>query len=397
VFRIKHNQIDLSIDFDDADICYDVVDFDYGQTTVLAVNIQGTLNHLHTVRDLIKKYWPMFVWIMEPYNGNFEIQNYVKIQTLDFYKNQLWIREDYYQGRNISRIDYGVQVDDLNFRYLPPHTKKFKLEENEIGDFNFRTNKWIKMNVKCENRFGIPGGMCVQTSYANQTNFFKFPSDHDAMYIRLAKQMKKQRDIDWIKMEYQLKPKENDTGEAVTNIYKTRLPRNKTIKNIRINSKIINPITKHLSLDDWKDLYQHNIQKLSNVNYIPKLNEQEIKQIQSKAKDVNDIQIYKFLNMMKKYNKAERQLILKKLCKMRFDTRTVCLKKKGKPPDKVKNLRPIQISPISFKLAEQSRQMLKLWLERNIDENFHAFVPNKSIFTMLDTIMKSKIVKKYSN
>jgi hypothetical protein len=386
--------MNLSVDFDDMDICYDVVDFDYGQTTVLAVNIQGTLNHIHPIRRIIKKFWPIFVWIMEPYYEKFEIQNYVKVQCHDFYKNQLWIREDYYAGRNISKIKYGIQVDDLNFRYVPPKTKKFKLEENEIGDFNFRSNKWIKMNVKCENRFGLPGGMCIQTNYVNQTEFLKFPSDHDAMFVRLARPMKKQRDIDWVKMEHQLKPTEDDAGEAVTNIFKTRLPRNKQNKNVRLNSQIINPITKHLPLDDWKDLYQHNLQKLSNVNYIPKLDGENIRQIQSKAKDVNDIPIYKFLNMMKKYNSAERQLILKKLCKMRFDTRVVCLRKKGKPPDCVKNLRPIQISPIGFKLAEQSRRLLKLWLEKNINENFHAFVPGKSIFTMLDAIMKSEIVKK---
>lgn len=58
---------------------------------------------------------------------------------------------------------------------------------------------------------------------------------------------------------------------------------------------------------------------------------------------------------------------------MKFSSRAVCLRKKGKEPDKVTNLRPIQISPWNFIIAEQSRSKLKLWIHQNTDERCFAF------------------------
>jgi hypothetical protein len=367
------------------DLDYEYVDNDYNATTILAANFQGTLHALPNLKQLIKNFWPKFVWIMEPDNQIKNLTYYVKVKALDFHQSQLWIREDCYRGRNISRIPYGIQVDDLNFRYIPPKAKKkCKFEENEIGDFNFRTHKWINLHLKCEKRFGIPGGLGIQTKYENTVSFIDFPTDHDALYCKLDRPIKQEREVDWIKLEYELtKADEN----PVTNIYKNKLPKNKEFKEQRLNSSIINPITKHLDLKDWLELYGHNIMKCANSNYKVKLSLGDPRNIISKAKDINGISIQKFIKMAKNYNAAQRQIMVNKLCKMRFDTRVVCLKKKGKPPDKVKNLRPIQISPIQFKMAEQSRTHLKSWLEKRTDPRFYAFIPGKDIFGLLRKIM----------
>ena len=76
------------------------------------------------------------------------------------------------------------------------------------------------------------------------------------------------------------------------------------------------------------------------------------------------------------YNK---QNLIKSFGWITFSFRTVCLKKKGKEPDKVTNIRPIQISPWNFKIAEQSRTKLKLWIDQNTDDRCFAFKKKKKI------------------
>ena len=51
----------------------------------------------------------------------------------------------------------------------------------------------------------------------------------------------------------------------------------------------------------------------------------------------------------------EKQTMLRAFGWIQFSSRIICLKKKDKEPDKVTNLRPIQVSPWTFKIAEQSR------------------------------------------
>ena len=64
---------------------------------------------------------------------------------------------------------------------------------------------------------------------------------------------------------------------------------------------------------------------------------------------------------------------------MEFTIRTVPMKKKNKEPTSLNNLRAIQISPWSFKVAEQSIVKLKEKLEAKTDSRCYAFKKNKRI------------------
>lgn len=59
--------------------------------------------------------------------------------------------------------------------------------------------------------------------------------------------------------------------------------------------------------------------------------------------------------------------------------RTVCMKKKNKEPISLNNLREIQISTWSFKVAEQSRVKLKEWLDEKTDSKCYAFKKKKEL------------------
>lgn len=65
---------------------------------------------------------------------------------------------------------------------------------------------------------------------------------------------------------------------------------------------------------------------------------------------------------------------------MENKSRMIVLKKKDKPPDKVINLRAIQISPVHVRLLEQSCLNLKDWFIKRLKDQpeTDAFLPNKS-------------------
>lgn len=61
----------------------------------------------------------------------------------NFNKNTLFIRNDILNGRTISRNHFGIKVDDIAFRYIPPKTSRTKIIRSsvEVGDFNILSNK----------------------------------------------------------------------------------------------------------------------------------------------------------------------------------------------------------------------------------------------------------------
>ena len=82
----------------------------------------------------------------------------------------------------------------------------------------------------------------------------------------------------------------------------------------------------------------------------------------------------------------EKQTMLRAFGWIRFSSRTICLRKKDKEPDKVTNLRPIQVSPWTFKIAEQSRQKLKNWIDANTSPKCYAFKKKTKIDDLINWI-----------
>ena len=148
-------------------------------------------------------------------------------------------------------------------------------------------------------------------------------------------------------------------------------------------------------MDEWEELYGHSNNKLPNANHICKTLEKHSKTISSKATDINDIPIKQMIELTKNFTRDEMNMLLKNFKWIKFNSRVICLRKDGKEPNKVTNLRPIQISPFTFKLAEQSRKRLKDWLNNATSEKCYAFKPKSSVIDLVSWL-KSKIVN-YEN
>ena len=113
--------------------------------------------------------------------------------------------------------------------------------------------------------------------------------------------------------------------------------------------------------------------------YYPIIRETTSRNIQSTALDINKFPIKTMIKLTGRLNLYKKQNLIKSFGWIQFSSRTVCLRKKGKEQDKVTNLRPIQISPWNFKIAEQSRTKLKLWIDQNTDDRCFAFKKKKKI------------------
>jgi len=298
-------------------------------------------------------------------------------------------------NRCISRIPFGFRVDDLNFRYIPPNTScRCEFSENEFGDFNYRSNLWINLtNFFAEERFGKPGGLGFTTNRANTRYFMRFPSDHKACLIDLQKAPKTKRQVDTPKLLDAINAALRD--EEDDDIYKNQFKKNpqRKLKVLRKNDKIVNPTAENLEMSEWEKLYGHEPNKLPNLNHVCRTRERAFKNIASRAVDINDIPIKKTIALTSELNRDEINKVLFGFRWVRFNSRVICLRKKGKEPNKVTNLRPIQISPFTFKIAEQSRKSLKNWLNIHTSPKCYAFKPNARISDLL-TWLKSKIVKR---
>ena len=77
------------------------------------------------------------------------------------------------------------------------------------------------------------------------------------------------------------------------------------------------------------------------------------------------------IKLTSRFNLYKMQNLIKSFGWIKFSSRTVCLKKKGKEPDRVTNLRPIQLS--------QSRTKLKQWIDQNTDDRCLTFKKKKKI------------------
>lgn len=356
---------------------------EYKHITILVANVNGQTRPRFL--EMVKEFLPMFVFIIEPYAIKNPPTEYHSILVHPYYKNQLWIRNDIRKSKVISRTQFGIKVDNVAFRYIPPNTKEeyIDFEEIEVGDFNFLSNKWLKMqNIICEFRKEKPGGIAVCSAYEKKAYFRPIGSDHDAMYTQINATIKPKKKVDINKLQVAIQ--DAIDGRTNQDIF-TLDQRWKEDRRIILhdNQKLVNPKAKKLDLKPYKEIYHHNPLKRTNAYHVPKIRENISKNIQSKAEDVNNFQIKKMITLTKNLTLKQKENVLYYFRWIQFNSRTVCLKKKGKQPDKITNLRPIQISPWNFKIAEQSRSKLKLWLDQKTSDKCYAFKRRKRITDLI--------------
>ena len=373
------NQYDLKTD----------VQYEFNSVTVLAANVNAQHRHNSEINVLVDKYQPMFVFIMEPYIHWNPPSSYHALYCNNLYRTTLWIRNDIRKGKVISRTNYGFSIDNIAFRYIPPNTKqqKFPLYDVEIGDWNLLSNKWINVNRKiyCECRKNKPGGICAITNFPMKCTFHDIKSDHAAIFAEIQMKIRPKLKTDYWKLNKAL---EKGVAGIVDKDIFTYDRRWKTDRQLVIkeNNKVINPIARNLDLQPYYDIYKHQNSKAVPDWYVPIISEPEAKIIQSKAEDINQIPIRSMIKLTKNLNVEQKNAVMKSFGWTKFETRTICLKKKDKEPDRVTNLRPIQISPWNFKIAEQSRTKLKEWLDSNTDNRCYAFKKNAKVEDIVNWI-----------
>ena len=356
---------------------------EYKHITILVANVNGQTRSRFL--EMVKEYQPMFVFIIEPYAIKYPPVEYHLIEVHQFYKNCLWIRNDVRKAKVISRIPFGIRVDNIAFRYIPPNStpEKFELEEIEVGDFNFLSNRWLYMeNIICEYRQGKPGGIAVATNYEKKAFFTNIGSDHDAMYTQIKATIKPKKKVDVNKLQNAIQ--DAIYGKTNKDVYELdqRWHEDRRII-VHSNQKLVNPKAKKLDIQPYKDIYHDNPLKRTNAYYVPTIRENVSQNIQSKAEDVNNFQIKKMIQLTQKLTLPQKERVLYNFRWIQFNSRTVFLKKKGKEPNRITNLRPIQISPWNFKIAEQSRKKLKDWLDQNTSDKCYAFKRKKRIIDLI--------------
>lgn len=369
------------------------VQYEFNSVTVLAANVNSQHRHNSRINNFVAKYQPMFVFIMEPYVHWNPPASYHAIYCNNLYRNTLWIRNDIRKGKVISRINYGIAVDNLAFRYIPPNTKqqRFPLYDVEIGDWNMLSNKWLKTNrtITCECRNNKPGGICIVTNAKTNCTFHDIKSDHSAIFASINIKIRPKLKTDYWKLNKALEKGVQGIVDKDIFTYDRRWKDDRQLV-IKENNKVINPIAKNLDLQPYYDIYKHQSSKAVPDWYVPKISEPTSKVIQSKAEDINQIPIRSMIKLTQRLNTEQKNVLMHSFGWTKFETRTICLRKKDKEPDKITNLRPIQISPWNFKIAEQSRAKLKEWLDSNTDKRCFAFKKNAKIEDIVNWI-KSRI------
>ena len=331
------------------------------------------------LQDLIDEIRPDLAWIMEIWGQPPCFLGYNAFNDGSMQTNVLYVKSNVVRNRIVQKIPFGFRIEDLNFRYIPPRTsKRVELLANEFGDLNFASNPWInKKNFYQE--FGRRTGMGFSTIYSNFPRFFRVKSDHNAFVVQISSIWIKKLRNDRFKLENEINSlyRKTKLGYIFKNTDNYTYPKCN-------NDKIVNPIVNNLDLKPWMDLYKHG-PKPNNENYKPICSDGKLHKISSHAYDVNNISNKMVIDIL--YNKNNS--LIQKFIEAndgKFSSKTICLKKKDKIPDSVLNLRPVQVSPINFKLAEQSRGKLKDWLIKNTDARILSFLPGKSTEDMFKAL-----------
>ena len=315
------------------------------------------------------------------------IDSYYRIIDDSIYMNHIYIRNDILRNRTIDTIEYGFRIDDINFRYLPPKTKKILLGANEIGDFNFLSNKWIKnIEFTKENRLGKTGGMGFKLNkLIKKYAFIDCVSDHDCIYIELNEPIRKYLLADKNKVVNAM----DDIFKRGSNEFKYIYKFRKNLK-YRRNKDIINP--NKFDMEAWYNIYGNVINKYKKGNYITTLgNNRELTQsIGTNCYDVNNrptkmITQYLYKNEIKNENLEKFIKILSK--DEKFNARIICInKKKNTIPNSINDIRPISILPISMKISEHTRVKLRDKLIACTDKRIFSFLPGQSTHNAINDI-----------
>ena len=105
---------------------------DFDSTTILIANVNGNHRSKDSIEDLVNSYCPMFVWLMDTRKKWNPPKDYHLVMERNFHKNCLQIRNDIQKGRVISRTPFGIKVDNMAFRYMPPQSKEEKMHWKEV-------------------------------------------------------------------------------------------------------------------------------------------------------------------------------------------------------------------------------------------------------------------------
>ena len=350
---------------------------------IVCLNINGkNFKHTLNVYESVQKYKPHIIFTIENWKEYPNINNYTKFTTNDCYMNCLFIRNDIVRNRSVNKIPYGFRFDDICFRYCKPGCKKTELFQNEIGDYNFNSNTWIdNSQFFREDRRNKPGGMGFRLNKKFTYEFFTTSSDHDGIAIKILENWKMNKLADKRKVELAIKDIVYNYSDEFGYIYK--FSNNYKYKH---SDKIINPNI--FPLDDWKKLYRHNniknTQQSKDIGYYGSIT----KPLGTNAYDANNRPIKMITDTLKNMYISHDvlQRCVDIFAKDNFEARVVCLKK-HKEVESLKDIRPIVIEPISMKIRERTREVLKTKLSLRIDSRIYSFIEGKSTTDAIQNII----------
>jgi len=336
----------------------------------------------------INKYNLDIIWLIDCRKRINPISGFRAVYTDDPLINVLLIRNSLYTNGEIEDTEFGIKFAGINFRYIRPNSKRIEINwGNEIGDLNWLSNKWIKLDLKTEERNGKPGGMATNLK---EVKFLQTTrSDHDCIIAKHEYIWKPRLTTSYHQLE------EAINKSAETGIWKPIVGRNQInfiptrieTKQKRSN-KIVNLRDKNLSLKPWEKLYNHKDDK--NVKWKPNINTwNKLEDLNTKALDINGIQAKNAFKIFNKLNPRQKENLLIAWKELKRETRAVALRKKDKVIKSVLDTRLIQIYPVQLKIQENARVELKNWLEKQSTPLQYGFVKNRSTMTLLEDLFEN--------
>jgi hypothetical protein len=353
---------------------------------IICLNLQSkNTKHTRDFFDVIKKYKPHIIFTMENWKLYPNLDNYVRFTTKSIHMNHLYIRNDIIRNRSLQYIQYGFRFEDICFRYIPPNSSETTLYQNEIGDFNFNSNRWSKKYLDDfyrEKRFGIPGGLGFRLNKLHNYSFFQTSADHMGLYIQINEPFKCNPLADKRKIDLAIEDINNNRVQDFEYIYKY----NRNYK-YKMCNDIINPNI--FDFKDWENLYKHDDDKIdlqSNNIGMGILD----KHLGTKAYDANNRPIKMIVESLNKLNTTRNELVKfnQIINKDPCNARVICLRKKN-DVQSLNDVRPIVILPTGMKIRENTRKILKEELKNRIDNRIVSFMEGKSVHNCLSFLINN--------
>jgi len=338
---------------------------------------------------IIESYKPHIIFIMEAWDIYPLIDSYNRFVDDSQYLNHIYVRCDLLRGRNVENINHGFRIQDLNFRYLPPGTKKCRLYPNEFGDYNCLSNGWVWKNTFIwENRYDKIGGMGFRTTMKNKYKFIPFPSDHSAIIIELQSLWRKNLIADRNKINNAIDDIVQNNSENFKYIYKYR----SNHRNYR-NTNVVDP--NKFNMDKWINLYGNEpnlfMKQIKHVSILGNTKSLE-KDVGTNAYDINNRPAKPITHYIKerKISNGDLVKVVNAISKDEiFSSRIICINKlKNEEPKSINDIRPISILPVSMKITETSRTALKEALIRNTDQRIFSFLPHTDVSAAINNIYR---------